>query len=180
MRVLCLPWLGGFLEVRGKLAVCECWCYWGAPAANLLLSMLQNTQHKVLCAELSALEITLWGGEGPTQAEMLFGDWKEEPGPGFVTEYWERSQGHWGMSGNCVFNCSAGGDLNAESWMVLIQEDEKLFCWNSAKVPKSSRGEQESEFSISSVNFVALKKVREEGIRGRRGGEWPPQQGRAD
>lgn len=47
-------------------------------------------------------------------------------------------------------------------------------------VPKSSRGEKKREFSISSVNFVALRKAREEGITSRRGQGWPPQQGRVD
>lgn len=42
-------------------------------------------------------------------------------------------------------------------------------------VPKSRRGgEKKREFSVSSVNFVALRKVREEGITSRRGQGWPP------
>lgn len=47
-------------------------------------------------------------------------------------------------------------------------------------MPKSSREEQESQFRVCSVNFVALRKFRKEGITGRREEGWPPQQGRAD
>lgn len=39
---------------------------------------------------------------------------------------------------------------------------------------KKQQGEKKREFSVSSVNFVALRKAREEGITSRRGQGWPP------